>query len=149
MCGMPTTAWRAKRYHVRTQDRNRRTLDHQEVEHANLTASPPGQPQLPSSSFCLMKIVAELTSICAHLPLFCTWDTTTVWLDGRCVGPCMGFELTNPRILKQSMRTKPLHHWPRPSFYYSLNCTLAFVPSFVYIKYLVCVCIVICIWMYM
>src|SRR3712207_7017233 len=25
-------------------------------------------------------------NICANLPLFCIWDTTTAWLDEQCVG---------------------------------------------------------------
>ena len=40
----PTTAWRAKRCHVRTRDPNRQTLGHQGVERAHLTAAPPGRP---------------------------------------------------------------------------------------------------------
>ena len=43
--GMPITAWLAKRYHVCTQDLNRRTPGRQEVEHVNLTAVPPGWPR--------------------------------------------------------------------------------------------------------
>ena len=46
ICGTPTTAWLAKRCPVSTQDPNRRTAGHWEVEHANLTAVPPGPPQI-------------------------------------------------------------------------------------------------------
>uniref|UniRef100_A0A9L0TAJ6 Protein enabled homolog n=1 Tax=Equus caballus TaxID=9796 RepID=A0A9L0TAJ6_HORSE len=48
MCATPTTAWLAKQYHVRTRDPNRQTRA-TEVEHAILTAAPPGQPLLEQS----------------------------------------------------------------------------------------------------
>ena len=44
ICGTPTTAWCAKRCHVRTRDLNRWTLGHREAEQANLTAATPGRP---------------------------------------------------------------------------------------------------------
>ena len=44
ICGMPTTAWRAKRCHVRTRDSNRWTPGHREAECANFTTAPLGQP---------------------------------------------------------------------------------------------------------
>ena len=42
-CGMSTTAWLAKRCHVRTRNLNQRNPA-AEVERVNLTAAPPGQP---------------------------------------------------------------------------------------------------------
>ena len=45
ICGMPTTAWRAKGCHVRTQDPNQRTPGRREAERVNLTAVLPGRPQ--------------------------------------------------------------------------------------------------------
>ena len=44
ICGTPTTAWLAKRCHIRTQDLNRRTLGRREAERVNLTAAPLGWP---------------------------------------------------------------------------------------------------------
>ena len=43
-------------------------------------------------------------NICANLPLFCTWDTVTAWLDERCVSPCPGSEPSNPGLPKQSVQ---------------------------------------------
>ena len=43
------------------------------------------------------------TNIYARLPLFCTWDATTAWLDKLCVGPHPGPEPANPRPPTQSM----------------------------------------------
>ena len=45
ICGTPSTAWRAKQCHVRTQDPNRQTPGRREAECVNLTAAPPGRPQ--------------------------------------------------------------------------------------------------------
>ena len=46
ICGMPTTAWLAKRCHVHTQDPNRRTCEPwaSEAECVNSTTAPPGHP---------------------------------------------------------------------------------------------------------
>uniref|UniRef100_A0A9L0I7Q7 Reverse transcriptase domain-containing protein n=1 Tax=Equus asinus TaxID=9793 RepID=A0A9L0I7Q7_EQUAS len=57
---MPTTAWRAKRCPVHTQDLNWRTWGCQEAERANLTTVPPGQPQGCSFLPLLFDIVLEV-----------------------------------------------------------------------------------------
>ena len=54
-----------------------------------------------SSSFCLRKIVTELTSV--PIFLYFMWDATTAWLDK--LAPCLGSELANPGLPKQSART--------------------------------------------
>ena len=43
--------------------------------------------------------------IYVNLPLFCMWDTATVWLDEQRVGPHPGSEPVNPGVSKQSMQT--------------------------------------------
>ena len=50
-------------------------------------------------------------NICANLPLFCIWDTSTAWLDEWSVGPCSGSKPANPGPLKWSVWTKLLYHW--------------------------------------
>ena len=49
-------------------------------------------------------------NICANLPLFCMWDTTTAWLDKQYIGPCLGPKPVNPGLAKQSTLTQPLCH---------------------------------------
>ena len=34
----------------------------------------------------------------------------TAWLDKWCIGPCLGSELANPRLLKWNVWTQLLHH---------------------------------------
>ena len=48
---------------------------------------------------------------CANLLLFCMWDTTTAWLDKRCVGLCLG---TEPQVAEEehtNLTTTP-PGWP-------------------------------------
>ena len=47
-------------------------------------------------------------NICANLPLFCTWDAATAWLDEWCVGQCLGSERANPGPPKWNTGTHPL-----------------------------------------
>ena len=56
ICGMPTTAWLAKRCHVCTWDLNRRTPRSTEAEHVHLPAVPPGRP-------LLLKIFKPMTKL--------------------------------------------------------------------------------------
>ena len=53
-------------------------------------------------------------NICANLPPFCIWDTTTAWLDEWRVSPQPGSEPVNPGPLKQSLWTQPLCYWAGP-----------------------------------
>ena len=65
------------------------------------------------SLFVYLFVCLFWANICASLPPFCTWDTTTAWLDEWCVGPHLGSEPTNPGPPKQStnLTTMPLG-WP-------------------------------------
>ena len=54
-------------------------------------------------------------NICANLPLFCTWVTSTARLDEQSVGQCPGSEPANPGPLKQNVRTSPPRLWAGPT----------------------------------
>lgn len=51
-------------------------------------------------------------NVCASVPLFCTCDPATAWVDEWAV--CR-FAPGNCRLRKQSMQTLPLHHRAHPS----------------------------------
>ena len=59
-----------------------------------------------SSSFCLRKIVPELTSV--PVILYFMWDTATVWLGEQRVRPRWGSGPATLRLLKWSVQTEPL-----------------------------------------
>ena len=64
-------------------------------------------PNLTSAAY--LPLFAEedraWASIYAHLPLFYMWDTSTALLDKQCGDRCLGFELLNPGLPRQSVRT--------------------------------------------
>ena len=47
ICGTPTTAWRVKKCHVRTQDLELVNPGRREAERVNLTTVPRGRPLIP------------------------------------------------------------------------------------------------------
>ena len=64
--------------------------------------------------FFLRKIGPELTSVPIFLYFICE-TPATAWLDKWYVGPHLGSEPANPRLLKRILWTQPLHHWDSPT----------------------------------
>ena len=76
-------------------------------------------------------------NICGNLPLFCMWDTTTVWPNEQCIGLCPGSEPMNPRateVKQANLTTTPLG-WPLQEGFFnmpdawSFYCLLALPPA--------------------